>query len=592
MADRFDDLIADTFAMREDEGGDKVIDLEEAIERHVRPGARIHIGATHCCSGAAILEIARQFYGQKPAFTLIMRGIRDTATILLHLGLLRKVITTFSGNVYPWYSPNPVCQKAYADKEVELEDWSILTFPLMLMAGALGVDVMPTTSLVGSSLAEANRDSFRVIDDPFGSGRRIGLLKALNPDISIIHGVVADRAGNTILTPPYSEGLWGAKASRGGVVVTVERLVSTDFIREHAHLVKLPAYMVKSVSVVPFGAHPGGVWTQGVQGVEAYAEDYEFMTRFNRLCKDSRSLDDWVREWVFDCPSFSDYVAKLGDDRLRSLKRNAGRDAWREQLDALEGQISEGEDCNNVERMVVVAAREIRDRVVRSGHQAMLAGAGTANLAAWMAKYHLQKEDYLVELLVELGYFGNSPRPAEPFLLNFGNFGTCKMLTETLDTLGVFTCGATNRCIGVLGGGQVDKFGNINSSWISGDAYLTGSGGANDVATGAAETMVIMQQSRRRFLEKVPFVTAPGTRVRSLVSTMGVFEKVGDDETFTLTKYWTPPGLSSVEEAVRNIKDHCGWDLQIAEKPTKLSPPVRDELRLLRIFDPHRYYLK
>lgn len=592
MAGRFDDLIEDTFTIREDEGEDKVVSLRDAIERHVRPGAKIHIGATHCCSGAAILEIARQFYGQRPDFTLIMRGIRDTATILLHLGLLRKVITSFSGNVYPWYSPNPVCQKAYANKEVELEDWSILTFPLMLMAGALGVDVMPTTSLLGSSLAETNRDSFKVIDDPFGSGRKIGLLKALNPDISIIHGVAADRAGNTILTPPYSEGLWGAKASRGGVVVTVEKLVSTDFIREHSHLVKLPAYMVNSVSVVPFGAHPGGVWNQGMREFEAYAEDYEFMTRFNHLSKDPRSLDDWIEEWVLDCPTFADYVAKLGPDRILALKKNAGPDAWREQLHALEDTISEEEDCNEIERMVVIAAREIRDRVLMSGHTALLAGAGTANLAAWVAKYHLQKEDYLVELLVELGYFGNSPRPAEPFLLNFGNFATCKMLTETLDTLGVFTCGATNRCIGVLGGGQIDKFGNINSHWVSDGVYVTGSGGANDVATGAAETMVIMQQSRRRFLEKVPFVTAPGTKVRTLVSTMGIFEKVGDDEEFTLTKYFDSPDFFSTREAIKNIKDHCGWDLKVAAEPKKLSPPTRDELRLLRIFDPNRYYLK
>ena len=125
----------------------------------------------------------------------------------------------------------------------------------------------------------------------------------------------------------------------------------------------------------------------------------------------------------------------------------------------------------------------------------MLAGAGTANLAAWVAKYQLLKDDYIVELLVELGYLGNFPRPAEPFLLNFGNFPTCKMLTETLDTLGVFTCGAHNRCIGILGAGQIDQYGNINSHWTSESSYVTGSGGANDVATGAKESMVIMQQS-------------------------------------------------------------------------------------------------
>jgi len=161
-------------------------------------------------------------------------------------------------------------------------------------------------------MEEDNKESFTVIDDPFGSGRRIGLLKALNPDLSIVHGLAADRAGNTILTPPYSESLWGAKASTGGAVVTVERLVSTDFIREHSHLVKLPGYMVNSVSVVPLGAHPGGVWNQGMEGFEAYAEDYAFMTEFTRICGDPETLDAWIKEWVLDCQSFEEYKSQIG----------------------------------------------------------------------------------------------------------------------------------------------------------------------------------------------------------------------------------------------------------------------------------------
>ncbi len=591
MAGKFNDLIESTFTLRENEGENKVVDLREAVARHIRPGAKIHIAATHCCSGAAILEIARQFHGTKPEFTLIMRGIRDTAVILLHLGLLKKIITSFSGNVYPWYSPNAVCQEAYARKAIDLEEWTILTFPLRLMAGAFGIDAIPTRSLVGSSLAEQNRHAFRVIDDPFGSGNKIGMLKALNPDISIVHGLAADREGNTILTAPYSENVWGAKASTGGAIVTVERLVSTDFIRKHSHLVKLPACMVKSVSVVGLGAHPGGVWNQGLEEFEAYAEDYDFMTEFNRLCRKPAALDEWLREWVFSCNSFDDYRKRLGDDRIRKLKDNAGSDAWQKRLDDLEDLISPAEDYNDVERMVVVAARELQSRIPVQGHKTMLAGAGTANLAAWLAKYNLQGDGYLVELLVELGYFGNSPRPAEPFLLNFENFATCKMLTETLDTLGVFTCGRTNRCIGVLGGAEIDRFGNINSHWVSDDLYITGSGGANDVATGARETMVIMQQTRRRFPEKVRFITAPGQRVQMLVSTMGVFEKPDGDE-FILTRYFADRGNRSREEIIRDIRDNCGWNLKVVPDPTEIPPPTPEELRLLRIFDPRKFYLK
>ena len=592
MAGKFDDLIGSTLSIRENEGEDKVVSLREAIERNVKPDTKIHVGTTHCCPNAAILEIARQFYGKKPDFTLIMRGIRDTVMILLHMGLVNKVITAFSGNVYPWYGPNPVTQRAYGGREVELEDWSILTFPLRLMAGALGIDFMPTTSIVGSTMEKDNKGSFRVIDDPFGSGRKIGLLTALNPELSLIHGLAADRAGNTIIAPPYSESLWGAKASTGGVVVTAERLVSTDFVREHSHLVKLPGYMVNSVSVVPLGAHPNGVWNQGIEKLEAYAEDYTFMTEFNQICRDPKALDTWIKELVLDCQSFEEYKVKLGYDRILFLKGNADKDAWRYQLEALEDMVSESEEHNATEMMVIAAAREIKDRILCNHYKTALAGAGTGNLAAWVAKYQLQREDYNVELIVELGSYGNTPRPSEPFVLNFSNFPTCKMLTETIDTLGVFTSGATNSCIGVLGGAQVDKFGNINSTWVSEETYLTGSGGANDVASGAREVVVVMQQSRQRFLEKVHYITAPGARVRTLVSSMGVFEKPGDDKEFTLTKYFTNPAFSSKEKAVKNIKENCGWDLKVSESLQEVSFPTLEELTLLRVFDPRRYYLK
>jgi acyl CoA:acetate/3-ketoacid CoA transferase alpha subunit len=589
---RFDDVMADTFALPENEGDNKVMGLKEAVARYIEPGAGIHIAATHCCSHAAILEIARRFCGTRPEFTLIMRGIRDTVTILLHMGLLKKVITSFSGNVYPWYSPNPVCQNAYAAKAVELEEWTILTFPLRLMAGALGVPAMPTTSLLGSSLAEINRENFRQIEDPFGSGRPLGLVKALNPDISIVHGAAADREGNTILTAPYSESLWGAKASSGGVLVTVEKLVSTDYIRRHAHLVKLPAYMVRSVSVVPMGAHPGGVWHQGLEQFEPYGEDYAFMTGFNRACKDPQALDAWIDEWVLGCASFEEYLAKLGADRILELKGGTHKDAWRYRFAELEERISDNPESNDTERMVVMAARLIRERVCDADHRTMLAGAGTANLAAWLAKYQLQKQGRLIELMVELGYFGNAPRPGEPFLLNFDNFATCKMLTDTLDTLGVFTCGATHRCLGVLGAAQIDRYGNINSNWAADDLYVTGSGGANDVATGACETMVIVQQSRRRFLEKLPFVTAPGDRIRTLVSSMGVFEKVGEEKTFTLTRVFDGPDNTRLQETLEKIQADCGWPLKVADEVKKIPLPAVDELKLLRVLDPRRYYLK
>ena len=73
------------------------------------------------------------------------------------------------------------------------------------------------------------------------------------------------------------------------------------------------------------------------------------------------------------------------------------------------------------------------------------------------------------------------------------------------------------------------------------------------------------------------------------VSTLGRFEKRGGDE-FVLTGYFGLDGLSR-EEAVREIKDRCGWALQVADDVCELAPATSEELALLRLFDPERFFL-
>jgi len=108
----------------------------------------------------------------------------------------------------------------------------------------------------GTTIAEDNKDAFKVIEDPFGSGKKIGIIKALNPDLSIIHGYAADRYGNTILCQAIRLSMIQAPGRvKNPVVVTVEKLVLSEYIRKHSPLlVKIPGYRVSSVSVAPFGA--------------------------------------------------------------------------------------------------------------------------------------------------------------------------------------------------------------------------------------------------------------------------------------------------------------------------------------------------
>lgn len=374
------------------------------------------------------------------------------------------------------------------------------------------------------------------------------------------------------------------------MIVTVEKIVSTDFLRQHAGFVRLPGYRVLSVSEVPIGGHPSGCNVHGVDGIEGYAVDNPFVLELRQACRKKETLDSWMEEWVFKCPDRSDYLKKLGQARLATLKEKSHPHAWLHDLESVRPQIQTEEPANALERMVVAAAREIISRVKQNNYRTLLAGIGASNLSAWLAMYLLRQEGCEVDVMAEIGFFGYLPRPADPFIFNLSNIPTCKMLTDISEVLGLLMGGRNQRCLGALSAAQVDRFGNLNSTIVPPNLLITGSGGANDVACGASEVLVVIPHSVFRFIPQVPYITAPGDRVRTLVSTLGLFEKINDQKEFTLTGI-LQDGNSSREEIVRSIKSQCDWGLKIASSLKIIDLPTSAELALLRLFDPQRFFL-
>ena len=217
-------------------GEGKLIDLDEAVRRFVSPGIKIHLAAGIGGPSAAICEITRQYRGMNPGFTIIQSTLTGHALNLVHCGLVRRLVCAVCADISSSARPSKIIQKAYTDKTIELENWSLYTLQQRLMAGAFGVPFMPTRSVLGSTIARDNEMSFREMKDPFGSDGTVGVVRALNPDVSIVHGCVADVEGNVIMAAPYGEDLWGPLAAKS-VVVTVEKVVPTRFIRDHSALV-------------------------------------------------------------------------------------------------------------------------------------------------------------------------------------------------------------------------------------------------------------------------------------------------------------------------------------------------------------------
>jgi acyl CoA:acetate/3-ketoacid CoA transferase alpha subunit/acyl CoA:acetate/3-ketoacid CoA transferase beta subunit len=571
--------------LEENEGEDKVISLAEAIRRNVKPGMTLHISPF---GSAAVREIMRQFWGTKPDFTLIAPP--TLGIDMIHGGLVKKTIggTGAKGGRRGQGRGKP----GTPEHDVPNEIWSLGGISQRLFAGAMGTGFLPTKSMMGTTIAEDNKDSFKVIDDPFDSSKQIGIIKALNPDLSIIHGYAADRYGNTILCQGDSiVDEYSALASKNEIVVTVEKLVSTAYIREHSPLlVKIPGYRVASVSVVPFGAHPNFFppW-RDLREFPGYFEDEEMVEEHRKALYDPEILDAWIKKWVLDCPTHEDYLNKLGIKRIQIIQEDARVDTANARLPAILGKVSSNLEFNEREMMIVAGSRKIREAVLKRDRKVVLCGVGPGALVAFLAYYQLKNEGCHISLMIGNGVFDFSPRPGEPNLTSYPNWNTVKMRQNYFWAYNLIVNGENQKSISIIGAGQIDKLGNMNSGIEGGKIVVAGPGGAAD-AYQACETLAVMNQSKIRFLDKVSYITSYGEKIKTLVSTLGVYEKLGDDKEFSLTGCLANTKFKSLPEKINNIKENCGWELQVSPAVTEISPPTYEELTTLRILDPDGIY--
>jgi glutaconate CoA-transferase subunit B len=157
---------------------------------------------------------------------------------------------------------------------------------------------------------------------------------------------------------------------------------------------------------------------------------------------------------------------------------------------------------------------------------------------------------------------------------------------------------------GFMGGAQIDRHGNLNTSAIGGDYWrpkvrLPGTGGANDIISLCREVIILTAHERRRFVERVDFVTSPGFleggdsraraglifgKVARVVTTLGLFGF--DPETRRMRLDALHAGISK-DTVVRET----GFEVLIPERVDTTPPPEEDELAVLREIDPDRRFL-
>ena len=553
-----------------------VTSLDDAVARHVQPGDTVVVVMGHSRWTAGARELARQFWGTDPGFTLVMTSLGALGAAFFRGGLVRRVVTAYSGNSFPTYTPNPIFREGYESGDVEVEHWSILTLSQRLEAAARGLPAIVTGSLVGSSMAD--NDAFAVVDSPFGP---LGVLEPLVPDVALVHAAAADPAGNLVFSEPLLDGMWGAWAARRGVVATVERVL--DDVEGLGHRVRIPAHRVLAVVEAPYGAHPGGCYAPGLP-VRSYGEDIAHWSGAADAAARGE-FDRYVEEWVLGPKTHEEYLARVGAEQLQWLEGRSDPMSWKADADAT--PIVDDPEVTRWETAASLGAREVERVIEMVDADAVLAGAGVANLSAWVAVGRARAAGRSVVLTAELGLWGYQPTPADPYIFNQRVFPATPYLSDASSVLGMVIGGPGTTTVGCLGAAEVDASGCLNSTELKGGRFLVGSGGANDVASRATACVVITLARPERLPETVAYVTSPGQRVASVVTDKGILRR--DDGVLRVAA--VPAGDGTVEERVRAFAACCGYEPQVARSVQDLEAVRPDEVRALRDFDRRRLFL-
>ena len=228
--------------------------------------------------------------------------------------------------------------------------------------------------------------------------------------------------------------------------------------------------------------------------------------------------------------------------------------------------------------MIVAAARAL------AGQRVCFVGVGLPNIAVNLAKRTVAPE---LELVYEAGVFG--ARPARlPLSIGDPTIVTgSTAVTSMFELFGLYLQGGLID-VGFLGGAQIDRFGNLNTTVIgpyeAPTTRLPGSGGACEIAKNASQIFVIMRQSPRSFVERLDFRTSVGTRTRLVVTDLGVFHLDGGE----MRLDFVHPGVT-----LDQIRASMAWEPQVSPTLAETPAPSDDELRLIREeLDPGGVYTK
>ncbi len=296
----------------------KIMTTAEAISKHVSDGDFLFIGGYVARPPfAAIHEIIRQ---KKRNLTITRSNAADDFDMLIGAGCVKRFISTFiSLGLYGLARCYRRSIEEGIPHRIEIEEYTNLSLPLMLMAGAMGMPFVPVKDMVGTDLMEVGSflgdQKYKMIESPF-DGSPVMVVPALQPDVAIIHVQQADDQGNAQMWGIGGDCKWGGNAAKK-VIVSCERIVGRGVIGKDPSRTIVPGFKVAAVTEEPFGAHPG--YTPGF-----YDVDFAFGLDYQQASNTVEGFKEFLDEWVFGLKDRNEYtqryIEKYGYEKFSKLK--------------------------------------------------------------------------------------------------------------------------------------------------------------------------------------------------------------------------------------------------------------------------------
>ena len=292
---------------------DKLKSVADVV-RTIPSGSHIALGGFAIARNAVAVvhELIRQ---QKGDLTISQGVVGFETDLLVGAGLVKRLI--MGGGSLDRFGLCQCVNRARETKSLRCEDYTSLSMCFRYLAGALGLSFMPIKSLLASEVLERLEkepaaEEVKRMTCPF-TGEEYVLLRALTPDVSVVHVQVADREGNCQIDGPTWENEEQAKAARR-LIVVAEDIVPTEYIQRSPERTIIPGHRVEAVIHQPYGAVPTAVFRR-------YDYDAEHLQLYVEYANEPKRFREYLETYVLGCRDHAEYLVKLGGSkRMEELK--------------------------------------------------------------------------------------------------------------------------------------------------------------------------------------------------------------------------------------------------------------------------------